>query len=121
MRWLAERGLRGVSTDALVEAMRAGKERALVGISFDDGYASVLENAVPELLRREFTATMFIVSGLLGGTNEWDGGSSLGRSCRPSKLWRWRRLAWRSARTASRTRTSRPLPRNSSRAEIERE
>ena len=57
MRWLAERGLRGVSIDALVEAMRAGKERALVGISFDDGYASVLENAVPELLRHEFTAT----------------------------------------------------------------
>jgi peptidoglycan/xylan/chitin deacetylase (PgdA/CDA1 family) len=73
MRWLAERGLRGVSIDALVEAMRAGNERALVGISFDDGYASVLENAVPELLRNEFTATMFIVSGLLGGTNEWDG------------------------------------------------
>jgi peptidoglycan/xylan/chitin deacetylase (PgdA/CDA1 family) len=73
MRWLAERGLRGVSIDALVDAMRAGNERALVGISFDDGYASVLENAVPELLRHEFTATMFIVSGLLGGTNEWDG------------------------------------------------
>jgi peptidoglycan/xylan/chitin deacetylase (PgdA/CDA1 family) len=72
MGWLAERGLRGVSIAALVAAMRAGQERALVGISFDDGYASVLENAVPELLRRDFTATMFIVSGLLGGTNEWD-------------------------------------------------
>jgi peptidoglycan/xylan/chitin deacetylase (PgdA/CDA1 family) len=73
MRWLADRGLRGVRVDSLVAAMRAGKERGLVGITFDDGYASVLENAVPELLRHDFTATMFVVSGLLGGTNEWDG------------------------------------------------
>ncbi len=73
MTWLAERGLRGVSMETLVAAMRAGRERGLVGITFDDGYVNVLENAVPELLRHGFTATMFVVSGQLGGTNEWDG------------------------------------------------
>jgi peptidoglycan/xylan/chitin deacetylase (PgdA/CDA1 family) len=73
MTWLAEHGLRGVSIDTLVDAMRAGRARGLVGITFDDGYVNVLENAVPELLKHDFTATLFIVSGLLGGTNEWDG------------------------------------------------
>jgi peptidoglycan/xylan/chitin deacetylase (PgdA/CDA1 family) len=75
MTWLAEHGLRGVSIDTLVSAMRAGHARGLVGITFDDGYVNVLENAVPELLKHGFTATMFIVSGLLGATNEWDAGS----------------------------------------------
>lgn len=73
MTWLAERGLRGVSINTLVAAMRAGHERGLVGLTFDDGYVNVLEHAVPELLRYDFTATMFIVSGRLGRTNEWDG------------------------------------------------
>lgn len=73
MTWLAERGLRGVSMETLVAAMRASRECGLVGITFDDGYANVLDNAMPELLRHDFTATMFIVSGRLGGTNEWDG------------------------------------------------
>lgn len=73
MTWLAEHGLRGVSMETLVAAMRVGQERGLVGITFDDGYANVLENAVPELLRHGFSATMFIVAGRLGGTNEWDG------------------------------------------------
>ena len=72
MTWLAAHGLRGVSMETLVTAMRAGCERGLVGITFDDGYVNVLENAVPELLRHGFTATMFAVSDLLGGTNEWD-------------------------------------------------
>jgi peptidoglycan/xylan/chitin deacetylase (PgdA/CDA1 family) len=72
MTWLARQGLRGVSIDTLVTAMRVGKDRGLVGITFDDGYVNVLDNAVPELLRHNFTATMFIVSGQLGKTNEWD-------------------------------------------------
>lgn len=74
MAWLKRRGLHGVGIGTLVDAMRAGGERGLVGISFDDGYVSVLESAVPELLRHGFTATMFIISDRLGGTNEWDEG-----------------------------------------------
>ena len=72
-------GLRGVSVGTLVDAMRAGRQHGLVGITFDDGYVSVLEAAVPELQRRGFTATVFIISGRLGGTNEWDEGHSHGR------------------------------------------
>jgi peptidoglycan/xylan/chitin deacetylase (PgdA/CDA1 family) len=74
MAWLHRRGLRGVSISALVDAMRAGHQRGLVGITFDDGYVSVLDTAVPELARYGFGATAYIISDRLGGTNEWDEG-----------------------------------------------
>lgn len=76
MTWLADHGLRGVSMGELLAAVRAGKERGLVGLTFDDGYLNVLDSAVPELLRHGFTATMFIISGLLGKTNEWESDST---------------------------------------------
>jgi len=73
LNWLAESGFRGVSMATLLAAMRSGNERGLVGITFDDGYENIPKNAVPELLKHGFTATMFIISGLMGKTNEWDG------------------------------------------------
>jgi peptidoglycan/xylan/chitin deacetylase (PgdA/CDA1 family) len=76
MTWLKRHGLRGVGVGELVDAMRAGRSRGLVGITFDDGYVSVLEAAVPELARHGFGATAYIISGRLGGTNEWDEGPS---------------------------------------------
>jgi len=76
MAWMAARGLRGVSIAALVDAMRQGKTRGMVGITFDDGYTSVIESALPVLKKHGFGATVFIISGLLGGTNEWDEGPS---------------------------------------------
>jgi peptidoglycan/xylan/chitin deacetylase (PgdA/CDA1 family) len=74
MATLQRLGLRGVSVGTLLDAMRRGRQRGLVGITFDDGYLSVLEVAIPELRRRGFTASVFIISDRLGGTNEWDGG-----------------------------------------------
>jgi peptidoglycan/xylan/chitin deacetylase (PgdA/CDA1 family) len=74
MTWLKRHGLRGVGIGTLVDAMRAGRPRGLVGITFDDGYVSVLEAGLPELRRHGFTATMFVISGRLGGSNEWDEG-----------------------------------------------
>ena len=71
MSWLRAHGLRGVAVGTLIDEMRAGRQHGLVGITFDDGYVSVLESAVPELLRHNFTATMFIISARLGGSNEW--------------------------------------------------
>lgn len=76
MAVLQRLGLRGVGVGTLVDAVRAGRQRGLVGITFDDGYVSVLEAALPELTRRGFTASVFIISGRLGGTNEWDEGPS---------------------------------------------
>jgi peptidoglycan/xylan/chitin deacetylase (PgdA/CDA1 family) len=72
MTWLTRHGLRGVGVGTLVDAMRSGRQRGLVGITFDDGYGDLVEAALPELLRHGFTATMFICSGLLGRTSNWD-------------------------------------------------
>jgi peptidoglycan/xylan/chitin deacetylase (PgdA/CDA1 family) len=72
--WLERRGLRGVSMATLLEAMGSGALHKLVGITFDDGYKNVLEHALPELSRRGFTATAFVIADRLGGTNEWDSG-----------------------------------------------
>src|SRR5215472_4228124 len=72
MTWLKRHGLRGVGVGRLVDAMRAGRQRGLVGITFDDGYVNLVEAALPELLRHGFTATMFICSGLMGGTSNWE-------------------------------------------------
>ncbi len=74
LAWMERRGLRGVGVGTLLDAIRAGRSRGLVGITFDDGYANLLEAALPELRRRGFGGTAFIISGRLGGTNEWDEG-----------------------------------------------
>lgn len=72
MRWLAGRGLRGVSMRDLRDAQVAGRARRLVGLTFDDGYVDFAAEAVPVLVRFGFTATVFVVAGRIGGHNAWD-------------------------------------------------
>jgi peptidoglycan/xylan/chitin deacetylase (PgdA/CDA1 family) len=72
MLYLKRRGLRGVSVGKLIRATEAGNARRLVGLTFDDGYESFLQNAVPVLERFGFTATVFVVGGMLGRENDWD-------------------------------------------------
>ena len=43
-----------------------------VAVTFDDGYTNFATAAAPVLKRRGVTATVFIVTGLIGGTNSWD-------------------------------------------------
>jgi peptidoglycan/xylan/chitin deacetylase (PgdA/CDA1 family) len=43
-----------------------------VVITFDDGYADFFDQAWPRLRSRGMTATVFLVTGLLDGYNEWD-------------------------------------------------
>jgi peptidoglycan/xylan/chitin deacetylase (PgdA/CDA1 family) len=72
MRWLARRGLRGVSIRELLAARAAGAGKGLVGLTFDDGYADFARHALPVLRRRGFSATVFVIAGRLGGDNAWD-------------------------------------------------
>ncbi|MDN3296139.1 polysaccharide deacetylase family protein [Streptomyces ficellus] len=72
LRWLRDRGLRGVSVRELLRAARRGDARGLVGLTFDDGYADFLDNAVPLLRRHDCTATVFVLPGRFGGDNAWD-------------------------------------------------
>lgn len=72
MEWLARRGLRGTSMRELLDAADRGCAGRLVGITFDDGYADFATHALPVLARHGFTATVFMVAGKLGGSNDWD-------------------------------------------------
>lgn len=74
MAWMAGRGLRGVGVGTLLAALRAGKAAGLVGITFDDGYRSVLTAALPVLQGHRFGATAFVLSDPVGETNSWDPG-----------------------------------------------
>lgn len=72
MEWLQRRGLRGTSMRELLDAADRGSAGRLVGITFDDGYADFATHALPVLARHGFNATVFLVAGKLGGTNDWD-------------------------------------------------
>jgi peptidoglycan/xylan/chitin deacetylase (PgdA/CDA1 family) len=72
MRWLRRHGLRGVSMRELLAAERLGGTSGLVGLTFDDGYADFIQHVLPVLTRLDFTATVFVIAGRLGGTNSWD-------------------------------------------------
>lgn len=47
------------------------RRRAIV-LTFDDGYRGVADYALPALKRREWSATVFVNSGLIGCDNEWN-------------------------------------------------
>ena len=75
MLYLKRRNLRGVSMRELYLALNAGKTTGLVGMTFDDGYEDFLNSAVPTLTKFGFTATVFVVAGMLGSENTWEHGS----------------------------------------------
>lgn len=74
MRLLKLLGWRGLSMRDLEPYLTGKKQGKVVGITFDDGYQNNLLNALPALQRNHFTATCYGVSGLIGGTNQWDAG-----------------------------------------------
>jgi peptidoglycan/xylan/chitin deacetylase (PgdA/CDA1 family) len=55
----------------LVNAAEAGSGDDLIAITFDDGFASVVESALPALAEHGLPATIFCVAGHLGGRNDW--------------------------------------------------
>lgn len=73
MSGLAGAGLRGISLGEAVAYRRAHNSwpaRSVV-LTFDDGFTNFYEAAWPVLKRHNFTATLFVVSGHVGGRNDW--------------------------------------------------
>jgi peptidoglycan/xylan/chitin deacetylase (PgdA/CDA1 family) len=67
-------GYQGLSMRDLEHYLSGQKQGRVVGITFDDGYQNNLHKALPVLQRYGFTATIYAVSSMIGGTNSWDQG-----------------------------------------------
>ncbi|HEY5262532.1 MAG TPA: polysaccharide deacetylase family protein [Solirubrobacteraceae bacterium] len=76
MHGLARRGFRAITVSELVSDQPTGAPR--VAITFDDGFASVRERALPLLEHLGFRATVFAIAGALGRVATWtDAGGPL--------------------------------------------
>lgn len=73
MAWLALTGYVPINLDNLLE-YRSGRgslpSRPII-ITFDDGFQSIVEYAVPILQARSFTAVFYLVAGLVGKSSRW--------------------------------------------------
>ncbi len=93
VRWLARRGYQGICPADWLRWHREGKglpEKPVL-LTFDDGYADLVDFALPVLRRYGFGAAVYIVTGQLGGTNAWDeaGGSGTHRLMTAEQIRYW--------------------------------
>jgi peptidoglycan/xylan/chitin deacetylase (PgdA/CDA1 family) len=73
MAALAEAGFAGISLRQAVEHRKAAGDwpaRSVV-ITFDDAYANVHDHGLPILKRFGFGATIYVIAGYVGRTNNW--------------------------------------------------
>ena len=70
MTCLSLMGYRTVGLDALLARRRALPRRSVV-ITFDDGIEGCCEHVMPVLSARGFTATFYLVAGLVGQSSRW--------------------------------------------------
>ena len=88
VKWLARGGVKVVSVPDLV---RLGDDVDAVALTFDDGFANFGEAAAGLLTDAGFTATIFVVTDFVGGTNSWEFRS--GASVPLLPLMDWHQLA----------------------------
>ena len=74
VRWLARRGYAGICPADWLRWRREGKglPDKPVLFTFDDAYEDLAECALPVLRKYGFGAAVYIVTGQVGGTNNWD-------------------------------------------------
>lgn len=72
MVWLRRFGYRGLSMRELIPYIKGERHGKVVGITFDDGYRNVYQNALPVLRDQDFTATNYFVARQINGGNAWD-------------------------------------------------
>jgi peptidoglycan/xylan/chitin deacetylase (PgdA/CDA1 family) len=70
LQTLARAGFAGAPLPEALTGQPSPGRKAVV--TFDDGFADVLENGLPILSKHKCKAIQFLVAGRLGGRNEWD-------------------------------------------------
>lgn len=85
---IADLGFRGITLrEAVAHRAASGAWPAQrVVLTFDDGYATVYDVARPILLQYGFTATLFLTTQHVGGSNNW-APPPAGLGARPMLLW----------------------------------
>lgn len=69
---LAAQGYATLTLGQAWRAARAGGQGRCVALTFDDAYLDFYDTAWPLLAARGMTATVFVVTGEIGGVNRWD-------------------------------------------------
>lgn len=79
LRYLRAHPYRFISFDDAVDVMTGERPITdrVVCLTFDDGYEDFFTNAFPLLRAYDAPATVFAVTGEIGGSNRWDGGYGL--------------------------------------------
>lgn len=65
-----------VSIDTALDRLDAGDRRPHVVLSFDDGFADVHAHAWPLLRERDLPFVLFLTTGYVGATMEWEGSTA---------------------------------------------
>ena len=76
LQYLQRQGYRSMRFGELLNSDDWRVDERAVMITFDDGYTSVADIAVPLLQRYGLSATCFIPVGCIGRDNAWDGGGT---------------------------------------------
>lgn len=84
---LSDRGYRAITVGDLALLRRSAQPVPPLTclITFDDGLSDFAEGAMPVLMARRFSATLYVVSGLVGATARWL--ADLGEGSRPMLDW----------------------------------
>jgi peptidoglycan/xylan/chitin deacetylase (PgdA/CDA1 family) len=92
MGWLKAAGVSTWTVAELAGWLEAGAPPTapVVVLTFDDGFRSVLRHALPVLARHGFRATVYLVTGHVGGKNDW--------TTQPAGVPRWELLTWAEVR-----------------------
>ena len=71
IRWLVENRIAVMPLPELLRLNRSGAESDAVALTFDDGFENFATEAFPLLEEHHLPATVFLVAGYCGRTNDW--------------------------------------------------
>jgi peptidoglycan/xylan/chitin deacetylase (PgdA/CDA1 family) len=78
-----------ISVEGIPQLLSGGRYS---GVTFDDGFEDVVNNAIPELEKRSIPATVFVTTGYLGGAAHWWPESAPQRRQKIANAEEWKQL-----------------------------